>query len=123
MTTQDPRSIGTVLHSIVNNVESLVEAQLKLAKVELRAAMHHGGQAARPLIAGLVLTHLALLFVLAAGAMLLARVVAPWIAALIVAAVAGLGGTLLIGRATSQLVAATPIQARTAMPHGSPSHG
>ncbi len=79
------RSIGSVLLSVVKNVEQIIQSEIRLAKAEMRNEFDKAGEAAKLLGAGVVFAFLATTFLLLSCVYLLATVVAIWLAALIVA--------------------------------------
>lgn len=80
------RSIADVLGDIAGNVQHIVRAEVRLAKAELREDLAKARRTAVLFGAGAVMGGLALGFALLAATYALATVVAPPIAALIVAA-------------------------------------
>ena len=104
------RSIAAVLTDIVGNVQQIVRAEIRLATLEVRREVGKARRGVSLLIIGGAIAVLALAFGLLACVYLLATVVAPWIAALIVAAAAGIvGGTLFaLGMKQMQQVAIAP---------------
>ncbi len=94
MAGEGERSIAAVLTDIVGNVQQIVRAEIRLATLEVRHEIGKARRSVTLLIIGGAIAVLALAFVLLACVYALATVVAPWIAALIVAAAAGIvGGT------------------------------
>ena len=120
---QDTRSITRVLHSIVDNVEVLVESKVELAKAELREAMHEGKAAVLPLGLGIALAQLAI------GAMLLAAISALatryplWLAALVVGAITGIIAFALIAQGRRLLALVGQSSSETALRRGGMTHG
>ena len=104
------RSIAAVLTDIVGNVQQIVRAEIRLATLEVRREVGKARRGVSLLIIGGAIAVLALAFGLLACVYLLATVVAPWIAALIVAAATGIvGGTLVaVGMKQMQQVAIAP---------------
>jgi uncharacterized membrane protein YqjE len=97
MAAEFERSIAMVLKDIVGNVQQIVRAEIRLARVDVRRELDKATRSAVLLIVGGAVTTLALACALIACVYLLATVVAPWIAALVVAvAAAGLGGALIV---------------------------
>lgn len=96
VTAQAQRSIPTVLHDIVDNLQDIVRSEFRLAKTELK---EEASRAARPIVtfaAGLVLGAYAIGLFLLAGVYGLSLVVRPWLAALLVGVlIAGIAGALL----------------------------
>jgi uncharacterized membrane protein len=103
MTGAGERSIAEVLTDIARNAQEIVRAEIRLAKLEARAEIRTAGQGAILLAAGGNVSLLALALLSIAGVYLLAMVVALWIAALIMAAVAAVIGGLLIATGLKQM--------------------
>jgi Flp pilus assembly protein TadB len=103
MTGAGERSIAEVLTDIARNAQEIVRAEIQLAKLEARAEIRTAGQGAILLAAGGHVSLLALALLSIAGVYLLAMVVALWIAALIMAAVAAVIGGLLIATGLKQM--------------------
>jgi uncharacterized membrane protein YqjE len=96
MAGEGERSIAAVLTDIVSNVQQIIQAEIRLAKVEVRQEVDKAKRSATLLIAGGTVALMALALVFLACVYLLATVVAPWIAALLVATAAGgIGGALI----------------------------
>ena len=104
------RSIATVLKDIVGNIQEIVRAEIRLAKVEVRQEVDKAQRGVTMLIVGGAFALLALTFVLLACVYLLAIIVSPWIAALIVAVAAGgIGGAFIaVGMKRMRQVAIAP---------------
>jgi hypothetical protein len=83
------RSIAEVIGDVVGNVQQIVRAEMRLARAELREDAIRVKRGATLVAAGALVSVLAIGFVLLAAVYGLATVVAPWLAALIVAAAAG----------------------------------
>jgi hypothetical protein len=90
------RSIPTVLHDIVSNLQDIIRSEFRLAKTELKEEV---GRAAKPMVTfavGLVLGAYAIGLFLVAGLYGLSVLMQPWLAALILGGVvAGLAVGLL----------------------------
>jgi uncharacterized membrane protein YqjE len=108
------RSIAAVLSDIVGDVQQIIRAEVRLAKVEVRDEL---GKAKRAIafmsVAGLIGV-LALAFLLLAGVYALAIVWPPWAAALAVSVGAGIAGALLFLAGIRQLRNINVIPPRTA---------
>jgi len=104
------RSIAAVLTDIVGNVQQIVRAEIRLATVEVREEAAKAARSAILVVTGGVIAVLAVAFALLACVYVLGTVVAPWIAALIVAAAAGsVGGTFIaVGMKRMRHVAIPP---------------
>jgi uncharacterized membrane protein YqjE len=90
------RSLTAVLKDIAGNVQEMVRAEIRLAKVEATEQVTTAARGAAFVAVGGVFAAIALAFVLLGGAYLLAKVVAMWAAVLIVGGAAALIGGLLI---------------------------
>ena len=89
------RSIATLLSDIVGDLQQIIRAEVRLAKVEVREELAKARQGAALLMtAGIVLV-LALGVALLAAVYALALVWPAWAAALVVALVVAAGGGLL----------------------------
>ena len=97
------RSIATVLTDIVGNLQQIVRAEIRLATLEVRSEIAKARRSAVLLIIGGAISTLALALASLACVYVLAIWVAPWIAAVIVAATAGIVGGLLIALGVKQL--------------------
>ncbi len=103
MAGEGERSIAAVLTDIVGNVQQIVRAEIRLATLEVRHEVEKARRSATLMIIGGVMAALSLAFLLLASVYALAAVVAPWIAALIVAAAAGVGGGTFIAVGMKQM--------------------
>ena len=97
------RSIAAVLTDIVGNVQHIVRAEIRLATLEVRREAGKARRSAVLLIVGGAIALLALAFGMLACVYLLATWVAPWIAAVIVSATAGIVGGTLIAQGMRQM--------------------
>ena len=79
------RSIGSVVQDVVGNIGRIVRAEVRLAQIELVDAAHATVEAAKLLGGGVIVGQLAIGLFLLAGVRGLETVVAPWLAALLVA--------------------------------------
>jgi len=96
MASDAERSITSVLQDIVNNIQQIVKSEVRLAKAEVREEATVAGRASQSLAIGGVLALYSLGFFLLCCVYLLATIIAPWIAALIVAVIVGAVGVFLI---------------------------
>jgi uncharacterized membrane protein YqjE len=120
---QDNRSITRVLHSIVENVEVLVESQVELAKAELREAGQEAKAAVLPLSLGLSMGQLAVGLLLLAAVSALATRYPLWLSALIVAVVTGVVAFVLLAKGRRLLASVGQSSSATALRRGGTSHG
>jgi hypothetical protein len=97
------RPLGDLFGDLASDMSSLVRQEVALAKVEITQKAKYVGRNIGYLVVGGAVAYAALLAILAAIIMLLAKVVPNWGAALIVGAVVGGIGWLLIGKAMTAL--------------------
>ena len=95
MAPQDDRSLAEVVHQMVGNLEQLLRAEVSLAKAEVRDDVRQVLQTLKWRVVSAILGVLAVGLVLQSGVYLLSTMVAPWLAALAVAAAVGLIAVLL----------------------------
>lgn len=100
-TSRGERSMGDVLKDIISNVQEMVRSEIRLARVELRDEASHAAGAAKLIGIGAGLALLGAAFLLVTVALLLALVMPAWLATLIVGAVLGISGFVMLqkGRA------------------------
>ena len=79
------RSIGSVVQDVVGNIGRIVRAEVRLAQIEVLDAAHATVEAAKLLGGGVIVGQLALGLLLLAMVRGHETVVAPWLAALLVA--------------------------------------
>jgi hypothetical protein len=96
MDTSHERSFSSVLQDIIGNVQEIIRSEVRLAKAEVQQEAAKAGKAAGVLGSGAVLGLYAGGFLLLACLYALELVVAAWLAALIVAVVAGAGAAVLV---------------------------
>ena len=84
MAAQAERTIADVLNDIIGNVQQIVRAEMRLAKVEIREEVIKLRSAAALFACGAVAGLYCIAFLLLAMVYALATVIAPWTAALIV---------------------------------------
>ncbi len=107
------RSLPEVLQDIVGNIQDILRSEIRLAKTEMKEQASVAGKAAGMLGAGALMAVYALCFVLAACALALAMFMAPWLAALIVGAGAGIIGAVLIQIGRKRMKKVEPAPRRT----------
>jgi len=91
------RSIASLLRDIVGNVQQIIRAEVRLAKVEVAGELVKARRAMVLLAIGGLFGAAALAFLLVAAMYGLAHVVPPWVAAVLVAFGAGaIGGVLIV---------------------------
>lgn len=92
----DSRSITSVVHGIVDNVQDLMRAEVQLAKVEVVQAVTEAGRATKLLATGAALAQIAAGFLLFGAVMLLSTRIPLWLAAVSVGAVVGVIAVVLL---------------------------
>ena len=97
------RPLGDLFSDLASDMSNLVRQEITLAKVEITQKAKYVGRNVGYLVIGGAVAYAALLAIIAALIMLLAKVVPGWGAALIVGAVIGGIGWLLIGKAMMAL--------------------
>ena len=97
------RPLGDLFGDLAADMSNLVRQEITLAKVEITQKAKYVGRNVGYLVIGGAVAYAALLAIIAALIMLLAKVVPGWGAALIVGAVIGGIGWLLIGKAMMAL--------------------
>ena len=104
------RSIASLLKDIVGNVQQIIRAEVRLAKVEVAEELSKARRAAMMLAVGALFAVFAVALLLLGAVYLLSQVVQPWLAAVIVAigsAVLG-GAFLMVGARQLKLVSLAP---------------
>jgi putative superfamily III holin-X len=97
------RPLGDLFGDLATDMSNLVRQEVTLAKVEITQKAKYVGRNVGYLLIGGAVAYAALLAIIAALIMSLAKVVPDWGAALIVGAVVGGIGWLLIGKAMMAL--------------------
>jgi uncharacterized membrane protein YqjE len=103
MTEKQDRSIGELFSELANETALLIRQEVVLAKVELTQKASRAGRNVGYLVLGGAVAYAALLALLATIIILLANVMAWWIAALIVAVLVGIAAAVLISKAWAAL--------------------
>jgi len=99
----DNRPLGDLFGDLATDMSNLVRQEVTLAKVEITQKAKYVGRNVGYLVIGGAVAYAALLAIIAAVIMLLAKVVPHWGSALIVGVVVGGIGWLLIGKAMTAL--------------------
>jgi len=107
------RSISSLLKDIVGNLQQIVRAEVRLAKVEVAEELAKARQALVLLAIGSLFGVMALAFLLLGAVYLLAHVVQLWAAAVLVALGAGAFGGALVAVGASQIKRVSLPPART----------
>ena len=97
------RPLGDLFGDLANDMSNLVRQEVTLAKVEITQKAKYVGRNVGYLVVGGAVAYAALLAIIAAIIMLLARVMPNWGATLIVGVVVGAIGWMLIGKAMMAL--------------------
>ena len=95
----DNRPLGDLFGDLATDMSNLVRQEVTLAKLEITQKAKYVGRNVGYLVIGGAVAYAALLAIIAAVIMLLAKVVPDWGSALIVGVVVGGIGWLLIGKA------------------------
>jgi uncharacterized membrane protein YqjE len=107
------RSISSLLKDIVGNLQQIIRAEVRLAKVEVGEELSKARQAMVLLAIGALFGVMALAFLLLGAVYALAHVVQPWAAAVVVATGAGVVGGALVAVGISQIKRVSLPPART----------
>jgi len=114
MAPKDERSLGELLSELSRETSVLVRKEVELATTEMTAKARTAGGHVALAATGGALAHAALLVLLAAFVVGLTQLgVAAWLAALIVAAVVGVVGYMLINKGVSALRATRVVPTHT----------
>jgi uncharacterized membrane protein YqjE len=97
------RSLADVLQDIIANVQEIVRSELRLASVEIREELVKAASAGKVAAAGAVLALFSFALFLLAAVYGLALVMPPWMAALAVAIVLAIAGSILITAGSKRL--------------------
>ena len=97
------RPLGDLFGDLATEMSNLVRQEVALAKVEITQKAKYVGRNVGYLVVGGAVAYAALLAIIAAIIMLLARVIPDWGATLIVGVVVGAIGWMLIGKAMMAL--------------------
>jgi len=102
------RSMGDVLKDIITNVQDMVRSEMRLAKAELRGEAGRSAGSAKLIGIGAGLALLAAGFLLVAITQLMALVMPQWVASLIMGAVLGIAGMVMLSKGRAQFTVPTP---------------
>ena len=97
------RTFSAVLQDIVGNIQNIVRSEIRLVKTEIKEDAVQAGKSARILAAGSVLAVYAGATLVLTLVRVLETVLAPWQAALVIAAVVGTAAWLLISMGRSRM--------------------
>lgn len=107
------RSFAEVLDDIAGNVQGIIRSEVRLAKAEIQEETVKAGKVARMAGSGAVLGLYALGFLLLACFFALEIAVTAWLAALIVAVIAGAAAGVLINLGITRMKLVHPRPERT----------
>jgi hypothetical protein len=99
----DNKPLGDLFSDLATEMSNLVRQEVALAKVEIAQKAKYVGRNIGYLVVGGAVAYAAMLAIIAAIIMLLAKVLPNWGATLLVGVVVGIVGWLLIGKALSAL--------------------
>jgi uncharacterized membrane protein YqjE len=97
------RSVPEVLEDIASNLAQIVQAEFRLAKIELKEGAEKVAGPGATLGAGVALAFYGLGFLLLAAVYAMSLVMAGWLAALIVGGVFAVAAGILIGAGAAKL--------------------
>ncbi len=103
MADKQDRSIGELIGELANETSLLVRQEIALVKVELTEKATSVGRNIGFLLLGGAVAYAALLALLATFIILLAKVMAWWLAALMIAVLVGIVAAILISKALATL--------------------
>jgi uncharacterized membrane protein YqjE len=110
----DSRSVGELLRDLANDVTGLIRNELALARTEAQEKLHQMVTAAVALVAGALVAFAALIILLQALVIALAKVMPDWLAAVVVGVVVAAIGLILVWRGMANLSAQRLAPERTA---------
>lgn len=113
MSTTTDRSFADVLDDIVGNVQGIIRSEVRLAKAEIQEETVKAGKAARFAGSGAVLGLYAVGFLLLTCLFALELAVTAWLAALIIAVIAGAAAGVLIKAGIKRMKLVNPRPAKT----------
>jgi uncharacterized membrane protein YqjE len=102
------RSMGEVVKDIISNVQEMVRSEVRLARVELREEASHASGAVKLIGIGAGLALLGAAFLLVTVTLLLALVMPAWLATLIVGAVLGISGFVMLQKGRAEFSVPRP---------------
>jgi len=106
-------STGSLLSDLVGHISQLMRQEVELAKTEMSHKASTAGRGIGLLIGGGLILYGAFLVLLAGFTLLLAQVIAAWIAAFVVALLVAGGGYLLVQAGREALKAVDPAPRQT----------
>jgi len=109
----DERSVAEVLQDILHNLQEMVRAEIRLAKVEIREEARRAVSSGIWIAAGMIGAVSAWIFLLWTLAYALARRMPMWTATLVVAIVIGVAAVVLITGGILRARRIRPIPGRT----------
>jgi uncharacterized membrane protein YqjE len=112
-TPQTQRSVPEVLQDIVGNLQEIVRSEFRLAKTELKEEAAKAAKPAATFGVGLVLGFYGIGFLLLASVYALSRVMAGWLAALLVGMILGIIAIALLSSSGKKLKRVNPTPDKT----------
>lgn len=109
----DDRSLGELLSQLSRETSTLVRHEVRLARAELSETAAEAGRNAASIAVGGFVAYAAFLALVFALISLLAEVMEPWLAALLVAIVVGAVGAFLIMRGVNRFKEMNMVPQRT----------
>jgi uncharacterized membrane protein YqjE len=109
----DQRTMTDVLQDIVGNVQEIIRAEFRLAKVETKEKARQASKPATMIGIGGVIGLYGLGFVLLAAVYALSQVITAWLAALIVGAVLAIAAAILVSAGKNALKRINPVPEKT----------
>lgn len=109
----DDRSLGELLSQLSRETSTLVRHEVRLARAELSETAAEAGRNAASIAVGGFVAYAAFLALMFALISLLAEVMEPWLAALLVAIVVGAVGAFLIMRGVNRFKEMNMVPQRT----------
>jgi uncharacterized membrane protein YqjE len=106
-------SITDLIRNLATDLSSLLSKEMELAKAELGESVSEAKTAVGSMVTGAVVTMAGLVVLLMSAVYGLSNVVAPWLAALIVGAVALLIGYMMVAAARKKMSANSFVPDRT----------
>jgi uncharacterized membrane protein YqjE len=112
-TPQTQRSVPEVLQDIVGNLQEIVRSEFRLAKTELKEEAAKAAKPAATFGVGLVLGFYGIGFLLLASVYALSRVMAGWLAALLVGTILAIVAIALMSSSGNKLKRVNPTPDKT----------
>lgn len=107
------RSLADILQDILQNLQQIVRAEFRLARVELKEKAQSAAKPASTLATGVVLSLYGLGFLFLAAIYALDRVIPTWASALVVGGLLAIIGFILISGGRQKLKQINPVPQKT----------